>query len=258
MGGTVHHRDLISAIVLTTLCASVGPAYAGTQGVVSGCVSKRGEFRVVAAAVRCLPHEDRVVWRIEGGPKASGPAGPAGPVGPAGPAGPQGVAGPAGPQGPAGPSGPIGPAGPQGPAGPAATGDIGGLRVVDSRGTLVGYFVAAAGDFAVVPINDSWYRFQIAPSGFVTSTLSTFFFESADCTGTPFVMPDGSAETFFKTVARVDGSTAYLPSGVAQTRSLKSYTDSVFGCFSTPFNLEVVSIETFDLSAFVPPFKAVR
>lgn len=253
-------RRLVLVILLTALCASVSAASAQTAGVVCACVSKPGQLRIVSATTRCQPHEERVTWHIGSPGGLLGRPGPAGPAGPAGPVGPAGPAGRPGPQGVAGPQGPAGPQGLPGPAGPAGSGGLGGLRIVDSRGTLVGYFVDTWGDWAVVSINDVWFRFQVTTEGFVSGGRRGFYFDTTGCTGTPYEFADGAQARFFKDVLGVDGTTAYLPGALPAVRELRSMSDGFGGCyaFDQPSSASVVSVETFSLSGFLPPFKAVQ
>lgn len=106
-----------------------------------------------------------------------GPKGDPGPRGPEGPQGPQGVQGPTGPTGPAGPAGP----------GLVVTDSPGGGAPPNVLGPLVGYDQGSSTmsffrDGIVWPVDPGTGAIRYAfPQG------STFFFETADCTGTPWV-----------------------------------------------------------------------
>jgi Lamin Tail Domain/Collagen triple helix repeat (20 copies) len=102
------------------------------DAVITACVKKKGQMRLVRNAAACTRRESVVTWNVMGPKGDPGPAGPAGDRGPSGAVGPPGPAGPVGPvgaqgaTGAVGPAGSPGPAGPQGPAGPAgARGDDG-------------------------------------------------------------------------------------------------------------------------------------
>jgi Collagen triple helix repeat (20 copies) len=111
---------------------------------------------------------------------ASCTQGPKGDPGPRGPEGPQGTTGPQGPSGPTGPNGPAGPAlvvvdSPPGGATPAVLGPLIGY---DQASGTVSFFR----DGIIWPID--------AGSGAINYPFpqgSTFYFETTDCTGTPWV-----------------------------------------------------------------------
>ena len=107
--------------------------------------------------------------------------------------GPQGAAGATGPQGPAGAAGPQGPAGAAGPQGPQGLpgGTLVGAVVVDAHGAAIGpalgiYFDANSNrtllvwkDGLIWPIN--------ADGSYSPYRSGGFFYQSSDCTGTPYV-----------------------------------------------------------------------
>ena len=111
--------------------------------------------------------------------------------------GPQGAAGATGPQGPAGAAGPQGPAGAAGPQGPQGLpgGTLVGAIVVDAHGAAIGpalgiYFDANSNrtllvwkDGLIWPIN--------ADGSYSPYRSGGFFYQSSDCTGTPYVFGAG-------------------------------------------------------------------
>src|SRR5882672_1483911 len=94
-----------------------GSSTAPANGVISACVNRDGEVRVINPNYggRCRSSESPMSWNQVGAPGPQGSAGPQGANGSPGPAGPTGNLGPAGPAGPAGNVGPAGPAGAPGP-----------------------------------------------------------------------------------------------------------------------------------------------
>jgi type VI protein secretion system component Hcp len=73
------------------------PVQAAPSDLIHACVQRNSGFaRIVPPGEACRPHENLVVWNVQG---------PIGPQGPGGPAGPDGQPGPTGPEGPAGPAG---------------------------------------------------------------------------------------------------------------------------------------------------------
>jgi type VI protein secretion system component Hcp len=102
--------------IIAVVVAGGGWAIAADDDVITACVDKHGDVRIVRQPSMCKNNE-RVVRIDRTGPQ--GPTGPKGDRGPAGPAGPAGAVGPVGAKGAEGPTGPQGPQGPPGP--PAAT-----------------------------------------------------------------------------------------------------------------------------------------
>ncbi len=125
----------------------------------------------------------------------------------AGSSGPTGSTGPSGPSGPSGPAGAAGPSGPSGPAGAAAS----RLVVVDAEGTTLGTFLGASltfGGTVTVPSTPFTTGVATFPAGQLVTFLDgqgrlwtaglggggsffsrvSFYFTSADCTGTPLVL----------------------------------------------------------------------
>jgi hypothetical protein len=135
------------------------------------------------------------------------------------------------------------------------------LRIVDSRGALVGYFVDGWGDTAVVPIGDQWYRFQVNTDGFVGTPHSSYF-ETVDCTGPAYASPNPEPGKFFKTILGVEAGKAYLPGTVLADRTVRSGVDPSTGqCLSfgqDSWTAPMVNIDVFSLAALVPPFKVAQ
>src|SRR5262245_8099988 len=75
---------VIGAGVMATATAYAAAEPTAAATTISGCVSSKGDLRVVAAGSSCSKNETPLSWNIQG------PAGPAGVAGPAGPAGPAG------------------------------------------------------------------------------------------------------------------------------------------------------------------------
>jgi hypothetical protein len=106
-----------------------------------------------------------------------GPKGDPGPRGPEGPQGPEGVQGPTGSTGPAGPAGPVLVV-TDSPPGGAPPNVLGPLIGYDQASGTVSFFR----DGIVWPVDAGNGAIHYAvPQG------STFFFETTDCTGTPWV-----------------------------------------------------------------------
>jgi hypothetical protein len=106
-----------------------------------------------------------------------------GPKGDPGPAGPTGPTGATGPQGPTGPTGPAGLAGPalvvtDSPSGGAPANVMGPLVGFDGADGTVSFF--RDGIVWTIDSGNGAIRFAF-PQG------STFFFETSDCNGTPWV-----------------------------------------------------------------------
>jgi hypothetical protein len=135
------------------------------------------------------------------------------------------------------------------------------LRIVDSNGTLVGYFVDGAGDSAIVPIGDSWYRLPVTTDGFVETPFSSFF-ESEDCSGTGFTWPVPALGKFFKPVLGVGAGKAYILGTDVADRLIKSSMDGGSGqCIpygTDAFGAPMARIDIVSLSALVPPFKVAQ
>jgi hypothetical protein len=115
------------------------------------------------------------------------------------------------------------------------------------------------GETAVVPIGESWYRLPVSPAGFVNSGEISLYFESADCTGTPYAFPEQAAGRFVKRVLRTEGTRAYVPGTTAGSRQVLSVSDPALGCYSYggAWEAAVVNVEWLDLSVFTPPFKVM-
>jgi hypothetical protein len=109
-----------------------------------------------------------------------------GPQGETGPQGPQGPPGPAGPAGPQGETGPQGPAGPQGETGPPGEGC---LNVYDANDQYLGILLdSKEGYITTIYIPSLDAITQLRRTGrIVRDDAVSFYFESDDCTGTPYV-----------------------------------------------------------------------
>jgi hypothetical protein len=160
-----------------------------------------------------------------------------------------------------------GPTGAQGPPGVAAL-------VKDTAGTLVGHWFVLpgslpAGESGVLRTLGSTIAFLRADtSGFVFS--GSFYFESADCSGTPYMLSTPGA---LVTTAAVGSGTAYLPSGAPTMRLIASFAqlmsaDACAGalgtfvapdrcCIASVGTYDLVTVEAVDLNALglVPPFR---
>ena len=152
-------------------------------------------------------------------------------------------------------------AGPQGPAG-------GGLRVVDSNGAVVGLLVGG-------PIGDTTVIMSFAGTQFVVvvkrgrihpatrfESDMTRFFESTDCTGTPYFLSSFLTEEFFEVFTlSVDGTTLlYSDPSLAQARQLRSFNQGVppGACQLETINGLATPISTTPVIpnfGFVPPFR---
>lgn len=120
---------IVGAALTASVVAGVAFAQTGTTTVITSCVEKSGNVRIVGSAEACKQNETPLSWN-ETGP--AGPAGAKGDTGPAGPIGPAGPAGPAGPTGAKGDTGPAGPAGPQGVPGVSGRVTVSATSVVDA------------------------------------------------------------------------------------------------------------------------------
>jgi hypothetical protein len=106
---------------LALLTSRPAEAVTSNSGMITACVNRDGQIRLLRRGEGCRAGENSVSWNRAGVRGPQGPQGEAGPEGPVGPQGPQGEAGPEGPVGPQGPQGEAGATGPRGPAGPTGT-----------------------------------------------------------------------------------------------------------------------------------------
>lgn len=139
-----------------------------------------------------------------------------------------------------GPAGPEGPEGPQGEPGPGA------VLVVDSRGAVVGTLIDCCD--VIVRAGDARIMLPVEAGGF-SQTRVFFYFESADCTGTPLLPRVGLLS---RTV--VIGTTAYYATDF-QDRPVQSEKFGG-GCFLTDSPGPTGPVSSVDLSGFAPPFSA--
>ena len=221
----------------------------------------------------CEKNESLVVWTVQGPEGPQGPAGLPGPQGSTGGIGPHGAqgltgatggvgaTGAAGLQGLMGLTGPeklTGPTGPQG-ASPASASR---LRVVDSLGQDVGSFVD---DFAVLRVLPSGLISLPVYSGGFHETGLNYFFESSDCTGTPY-FPSPSGQMFegnlYPRATAASGKAAWAtqPFRVVNSHSHLTYSDSPDNnniCHTADAVFPMGPAMTLELSTLnlVPPFR---
>ncbi len=178
---------------------------------------------------------------------AQGPAGPAGPQGPAGPKGLQGPQGPTGADGAQGPPGPQGLTGPQGspgmdgvqgPAGPSW------FRLVDAASNSHPAMPTSMNTgIAFVEIAGTRLPLQFGPDNdgeWVWRSFDSLYFESNDCTGTPYLPPYYAVPGGEPRRAAVVGYPAdgephlYIGDGPAAAVTIQSvFSAQVSGCFVT-------------------------
>ena len=216
---------------------------AGPQGPagVAGPAGSKGDAGAAGADGAAGPQGPAGPKGDAGAAGATGPAGPAGaagaagaqgaagPAGPAGADGAKGDTGPAGTQGASGPQGNVGATGPQGPTG--ATGPQGqrptGYSVVDNTGLPIG---SLSTNGVLVTIGDDIVEVAALTTGF-PQVLGTkpFYYESNDCTGTPYFSVDGAAfvrsaqGVVYYTMSNRGYATVWYPSGAATSKLTKTY-----------------------------------
>lgn len=150
-----------SSLVLKAICLIFAvnsiTVLAQSNNTVQGCYNnKTGVLRKVNSPSDCDSKETAISWNVVG---------------------PQGVSGPQGPKGDKGDAGP---------------GGSGALRIVDSVGNEVGFYIPQgvfANDATVlrfIPSLDNWFIFTVNKDGFSNPALS-FVYESTDCTGQGYV-----------------------------------------------------------------------
>jgi len=164
------------------LAGVIGLAFVGLSGAstvqeIHACVTDNGQMRIVSDTTACKRGETPLTWNVQG------------PVGPIGPQGPKGDIGPIGPQGPAGVDGLQGATGAQGEVGPRGFAGIGGARVVDATGKVVGPLVFGDGtkrDAVLTLIGTDIVKFSLdarADVGGVAPEALTFFWSGSNCDG---------------------------------------------------------------------------
>jgi hypothetical protein len=134
------------------------------------------------------------------------------------------------------------------------------LTVIDAHHKTVGQigpFPACGGSAVSYQVGHRIFSIGVDKTGFVKCPFETFFFESTDCSGTPFVQVTTSAliET-----ARVDepGSTVYLPDLDNIQQDFQSHSlQGSFGCQTFDQTVDVApEIAIIDLdTVFTPPFE---
>jgi hypothetical protein len=147
-----------------------------------------------------------------------------------------------------------------GSPGPAGS----GLRVVDSNGLVVGPLVGT--HEVVIPFAGSQFLVEIFRFRFTFSRLEegqlTRFFETSDCTGTPYLLSTLSTGEFFERFSVTNDFSTLLYSDVSlgQERQLRSHSSQpnqpgscvqeIVTAFATPVSTAPVSN-----FGFVPPFR---
>jgi hypothetical protein len=119
------------SIVFAAFAFAFSPSAFAQSNVISACVSKTGQIRLVGAGETCKSNESPLSWNIQGpqGPQGlQGPAGPTGATGATGTPGAVGAAGATGATGPQGAAGATGAKGEIGPAGPTGSQGLSGLQ----------------------------------------------------------------------------------------------------------------------------------
>src|SRR5690242_6469414 len=150
---------LVGQLICITFVAAVG-AHGGDPSLMHSCIKSDGTLRIVGPSELCKSSETARDWSI---------------AGPAGPQGPQGQQGPTGPQGPAGPGDPV-------------------RRLVDALGVDIGSVVRLNGSGLIVDglvaVHDDRNLVLTFGVGFLDGTIAggSIYFESTDCTGTPFIV----------------------------------------------------------------------
>ena len=178
-------------------------------GVSCAAVASQAERMEIGGNIKIIGAGNGLIFpdgskQVSAGP--GGVEGPAGPTGPQGAAGAQGAVGPAGPtgaqgaQGNAGAQGAQGLMGIQGVAGPTgatgaqgATGpQAGALRILDSLDQEVGF--AELSNRVYRFVNGRWISFQATEFGILPGGSVTYYYTSADCTGTRHVAYSAEVE----------------------------------------------------------------
>jgi hypothetical protein len=170
--------------------------------------------------------------------------------------GPPGIAGAPGPAGPIGLPGPKGDPGVQGPPGP-------GLVLRDSNGVTVGSFLAwqdrssPDDDLVVVKLDGTpvlLHGRTTGFGGFLPLDQSPLYYETADCTGQPFVEPVYD-QTRPVRWGRLAGSLVYYRSGNSTGVAHQSFSIDGSTCFANVGTRSLAPASVADLSGFVPPFR---
>ena len=142
--------------------------------------------------------------------------GATGPAGAPGPQGPQGAAGAPGPQGPPGPKGDTGATGPA-------------VVVKDANGNAVGTPVGYDGQSIWTMLNDGTIEQVDATTGQI-HYANFVFFESSDCTGTPFTNPRSAQSPFALPTQTAVGDPLYVASPSTQSVTANSQEGPDFPC----------------------------
>lgn len=181
---------MLAASLLPVSAAPPTKPKPGKPQIIIACLSSTGGVRVLGTVGNCRSDEKRLTSATATPAKTKpGARGPRGPQGASGAAGSQGIAGPAGPQGLTGPAGPQGATGPQGPAGTSSGGGS-GLSVYDASNTRLGSFLSMDFDSQRYVLVDAGGDLGLVAYDFSTGTAvfdTALYFESEDCTGTPFI-----------------------------------------------------------------------
>ena len=131
------------------------------------------------------------------------------------------------------------------------------LKLVDSNGIIVGPVI----DASAVIMTFSGVKFYVGaiPSQLIFAPFSnnvTRYYESADCSGTPYLEVDTQA-LFRQAFIEDDGNTLrYADPHFEQERQIESVLDPSFVCHAQSFSRRVAPIATQTVSGFgfTPPF----
>lgn len=153
---------------------------------------------------------------------------------------------------------------------------VGGLTVVDANGKRVGSVIdlskmsdAIGGDAVALQVDGHIFRLNFTRTTITVPTTVRFFFESSDCTGTPYVEAGGSGVDFDALIPESfiepPGQTVYIAdtTDTPTSRMLGSqYAMSAGNCLPTPSVLRLTVIRALPLldlatNPFVPPFHVV-
>lgn len=133
------------------------------------------------------------------------------------------------------------------------------LTLVDSRGKLVGNVIGTDifGGSANVAfrLDGKFFVFAAQKNGFLDYP-GLLFFQSANCTGTPYGgVPLES--NYLATAYAISGGKVYEPSGPIVSGIFNSYLDTNLVCTPSESQQDLVPLQfTFDLNReFSPPFK---
>jgi hypothetical protein len=174
-----------TGLIVTFLVLSSIQSYA--DDIIYGCINKtNGLLRVVDSPDNCLVPEIAIYWNK---------------VGPQGPQGEQGPKGDKGDKGDIGPRGLPGPQGSEGPQGPPGEGSIMVFSADNEKiGILIDFknktnsdyidpnitvFIPSLGKFIQLDLGKGFNLYQ--PHYNYFWSLNTIYFETPDCTGTPYI-----------------------------------------------------------------------